>query len=809
MLPAHNIFKTKQVTMENPEGADLLTRMVQRSAGNTAPWQADMVYEHPSSVSKNGKYWFTNLASEGDLVAAGIDPETDGGSNWTSRNPISGLGGSNSGLVRQAVTTYGEGLVTEAVSTKSNAFMEYTGTGVTGLAVYTGFPLATAEYGGLLLGCAPSVKGDRAVIDHIRGSDSYMLSSSTAAAASVPDMITSFASDGFFAAAQDRFNSAAGNSLLAFQTTQKIDPVVIKSLKIDITDNWGRSDTVGIRQVDFLNSNGDIQTVLPADFTAYTSSEYGTTFEVEEAFNSSRSRTGAWVDQQWLSGLDQPTNQCITIVFDTPLTAYGISIENSHDSGSATSTLTGARNIEIHSSPTTTVWPTQGATYGDNTGLSLLFEGELPVHKSVDVRHVLLVKPPISFNPATGFFMCAYRGTGGYLDIVHGMGAKPMSLTLKSYTDIGTWFTYTPHWNYQQYVSWDTNTGLSAATALSLSDAPDDTLIKLGTGAAGNSVGVHYMLYAFAGETLGDLRPNMLGKRGVSVCTTINGDTTFDTGIDAVKAVIVKTLDATAAWRVYTLEGGWDKYTTLNDDQVEVSTVDVISVSGSNLTVNTSLTGDLLVIAFGETGELPVGKSLQIKASIDNPFIASIANGFKLPEGFNDVIVGYTADTSYVQTESDGDYDVVLLNTGVVDLVPKGVYTADFSTWENTELVIGECTISGDAIVSVSKLATGSSYVSSWFAVATSTTYELKNLLRTSNVKVRVEWTDDPFGDNLRRVESGYNGTVVFGYGITVDDYSIKLYTAAAYTYYDAFYVMPSPTYSSAGYYRLIVEREV
>lgn len=152
-----------------------------------------------------------------------------------------------------------------------------------------------------------------------------------------------------------------------------------KSIIIDIADNWGHADYLGLRSVEFKLA-GSLLPITNFDpffgeALAYATTNAGWSYLPEFAFNTSLDKTGSYVNNAWQSASGSAAGQRLIIVFATPLEFDEIVINNGHSFGGLTDT--GAQNTKIYISDdaiTSTV-------YGEAISNSdLLFEGVLTEH---------------------------------------------------------------------------------------------------------------------------------------------------------------------------------------------------------------------------------------------------------------------------------------------------------------------------------------------------------------------------------------------------------------------------------------------
>lgn len=163
-----------------------------------------------------------------------------------------------------------------------------------------------------------------------------------------------------------------------------------KSVIFDIADNHGSGNFISVRSIDFYFEYEKIE-MLTADFTAYsTTVTAGGTWDPDNAFDTSLSKTGVDDNNQWLSIslAGTPVDQRLTIVFDTPQNFDMIIINNSHDVIATTDR--GAKTVKITSSTDAITSTVYNQAIAHRT---VLADGDWVIHDAVD-----LVQEEIVYN---------------------------------------------------------------------------------------------------------------------------------------------------------------------------------------------------------------------------------------------------------------------------------------------------------------------------------------------------------------------------------------------------------------------------
>jgi hypothetical protein len=212
--------------------------------------------------------------------------------------------------------------------------------------------------------------------------------------------------------------------------------ITAKSVIFDIADNYGSSDWLGLRSVEFFLDGTLIG--ITTQFTAYATTEYNSTFVAENAFDTSLSKTGAGQYNEWMTLRYTVANQRIIIVFDTPTEFDLIVVNNSH--GSGISTDRGAKNVVITTSQDAITNTTYNATV---TTPKVLFDGVFDEHVVSDVEdpktvydYVIsgvtsIISPSVSIDGAGELPVKGYTDCISPLVSLEGDGILPIT----GYTD--------------------------------------------------------------------------------------------------------------------------------------------------------------------------------------------------------------------------------------------------------------------------------------------------------------------------------------------------------------------------------------
>jgi hypothetical protein len=233
--------------------------------------------------------------------------------------------------------------------------------------------------------------------------------------------------------------------------------ITAKSVILDIADNYGDSDFVGVRFIEFFLAGALIE--ITTEFTAYATTNGGTGSLPEFAFNTSLLKTGTAGYTTWTSTVSQTTNQRLIIVFDTP-TEFDSVIVSNYFSVNGFGVTRGINNTVITASTDAITDTTYNAAI---TNPTVLFDGIVDAHVASEAEDTQVVytapivicrlnAPIVSVDsigelPITGYTdfispIVSIASTGtlpitGYTDIspiisVDGVGELPIT----GYTDV-------------------------------------------------------------------------------------------------------------------------------------------------------------------------------------------------------------------------------------------------------------------------------------------------------------------------------------------------------------------------------------
>ncbi|MCP4163635.1 MAG: hypothetical protein GY760_26550 [Deltaproteobacteria bacterium] len=702
------------------------------------------------------------------------------------------------------------GLVSTQTEVKGNEVLSEVGNG-TSRSIDFGLDMASGHNGGMVLSKNKNNTNSWILSNSIRGAGKDLVTNSTAAEVSEAQYVTAFNTDGVNVG-----NGAAVNTLndnyaeFGFQTTHKKvrEFKNVKSVIFDFADNWGYT-TQGVRSIEFYSNGSVITLIKDVDYLSYSTSELSSNYNAKYVFDTNLSKIGAGSDVSWQSAGSVTTNQRMIIVFTNPVDFDKIVINNGHETGNATTI--GVKNTKIH----TSIDPISDTTHGAIiTNSELIFDGVIakhPASDTVDDRGYCGVE--WAYNPATGFFMLLYDGDDGSTDfpINNPTGKEPIFLVNKA-LHAQNWPVYTKLNGTNRTVV--LNHTASVATTPARYNKMNETDLILGTDNDVNAAGYPYFSFGWVGEDLGHITPGMTGIKGSVSLYGISDGGTYDCGINEndIQCIIMKGVTGSTNWYIYDSSSDFNKGLWLNSTIPEYE-ANNLTFNGSEITIPSGVGwAGYMILVIGKNGIMPSGKSINIKADSENPFIASIANGFGpygpvdhpvietankqlnliLEEGISHLCVDDGGEYSLEKTEPDFDS-----SPGVM----KG---------PEKKLKLGEVTVLSGDIVDIDLMAVGDRYESEWFPVETNTKYELENKFKDTKVDFDIWWNSTPSDENKRWVTGQfyYEGGPYSGIGAYKRVASNSLYIGTGNEQVFQSHYSGDPEASETGYYKLVVKRE-
>jgi len=185
----------------------------------------------------------------------------------------------------------------------------------------------------------------------------------------------------------------AANFIMA-DVAPPVTTITAKSVVIDIADNWGDVNYMGVRAIEFWLSGSLIP--VTSGFTAYATTTYtGTDYVARNAFDTSQSKVGSYINSIWLSGSTGHNNQRLIIVFDNPITFDSVIISNTVGSNY------GVKNIVITSSTDSITNTVYNAAITNST---VLVDTYIPIATTTSVDDPITI-----FSPTVNLETIGYR----------------------------------------------------------------------------------------------------------------------------------------------------------------------------------------------------------------------------------------------------------------------------------------------------------------------------------------------------------------------------------------------------------------
>lgn len=153
----------------------------------------------------------------------------------------------------------------------------------------------------------------------------------------------------------------------------------VKTVVFDFADNWGDVSYMALRSIEFKLDNV-LYGILASDFTAYSTTDFGSPLEVENVFDTSLSKIGSSDNNGWYSASSQNKDQRVIVVLNTPIDLDEIVFNNFHSSGGSTNR--GVKNTIITAVETEY---TNTAYRAAISGGKTLFSDVIPQHVASDV----------------------------------------------------------------------------------------------------------------------------------------------------------------------------------------------------------------------------------------------------------------------------------------------------------------------------------------------------------------------------------------------------------------------------------------
>ena len=710
--------------------------------------------------------------------------------------------------IRHCIRSKGNGVNIDSTNIKGNEVLSEEGTGAARSIDFT-LDMSSGNNEGMVLFKNKDAADSWLLSNTIQGAGKHLVTNTTAAEATDAQAVTSFDTDGC-----DVGTNVAINTLnetiaeFALQTTHKKVRTFtdVKSVIFDCVDNGGDANYMRIRSIEFYN-DGTKLPLTPTVYTTYATTEISPDNIANFAFDTTLSKLGDTIGTEWSSANLTITNQRLIVVFDSVQTFDKVVINNSHATGGAVTR--GVENVKIYTSTDAITSTVYGEAIANSENI---FNGYFAQHVAsniVDDRGYCGVE--WGYSPATGFFMLVYDGDGGQagkdFPIKNPTGKAIGFCSQKSLSATNSHIVYTAKTGLLKYLLLDTTAAVGSSSVI-FKEMSESQLI-MGESLLNNETGKQYFSWGFVGDDLGYITPGMIGIEGSSALAELTDGGTFDCGMteSKVQAVIIKRVDSTSNWELYNATD-FNKFLELNTTSVENTGTGNVSFSGTNITID-NYTGTHIILIIGKKGDMPSGKTINILASTDNPFVANIADGFDAITGQKDHLVYEDTNTVLSFTESDGNYTLSVDANGDYTLEatrPDFDSTPGVMRGDSDKLPIADSIILNDTIIYLDLMPVGNYYESEWFPADIDTLYELENNFKDGKVKFDLWWNDTPSDEHKRLVTGEHDGTSGFGAYRRVSSESLFVGSGVTNTWHSTY--SGDPDASTNGYYKLIVRRE-
>ncbi|MCP4159896.1 MAG: hypothetical protein GY760_07480, partial [Deltaproteobacteria bacterium] len=464
-----------------------------------------------------------------------------------------------------------------------------------------GMDLVTGENGGMVLTKGGS--SSWAVFDTVRGPLKRLQTDNESAEDEDQEFIKEFTKNGVRIGNNEIVNGSSDQFYMGFQTDEKIKPPKwkAKSVIIDIANNYGATDYIKLRSIDFYK-DGVLLPFLADDFVS-KSTTTNVDYEAKNLFITGNSKIGADIGNGFRSQISAVSSQRITVVFDSEIEFDKVVINNGHESGANTDS--GAKLIDIQITNVEYDNTTYGAVV---TGaVDRIFKSNILQHPDTDTsddKVYVDISDEWQINRASGFGMCKIKGTGANRVFRTPYGKEISMMWLKRTNTTSGWTVYSNTIGVEQDLRLDTTqykeptSNFSGYIGEEVPYSKDEFYI-----------GVHdpdeYIIYAWfgdyfqdsaTGEVNVDDSKRVMGIKGSSAffsgTTEIMGTETYRTQVDDIETVVWKMKDGdTSDWNIInrSLNNFQDRY-RLNSSisKLGVSADPLISINGSEITVTSS-----------------------------------------------------------------------------------------------------------------------------------------------------------------------------------------------------------------------------
>jgi hypothetical protein len=415
--------------------------------------------------------------------------------------------------------------------------------------------------------------------------------------------------------------------------------------------------------------------------------------------------------------------------------------------------FTSSTAVQQSISSVVSAFTTTGITVG-NSGYTN--PAELNQYTAFNTTHKITTGDGLNweYNPLTGFAMCKYIGNGtAGRTLTHPMGKKLRMGWFKNLETVVSWIVYMDSLGATGRLNLDNTNAFSTSIAYFNDTEPTDTTITLGTANNLNEDTKEHVFYGWFGDDLSDISTGLTGERGVSAFwqyTGGSGAMSVDTGIDNIELILAKVSSSTGEWFLRSeIDGVGAKRIAISSTAVEADNT-AYTVEGSVVSY-TGGASDAEFIAFGSKADSGVDNDVIVPATVSDPAIFSMANGFDNSVGNVDIIKALTASTTlnitgaegrkFIYMKADGllyftDQRPVYSRNAVIDMATSDghVYSIDEAKMYNASdaveaaVFIGECWLDNlGNVYDIRTYAKGDFFESDPFSAIVETSYYLNH----------------------------------------------------------------------------------
>ncbi|MCP4162935.1 MAG: hypothetical protein GY760_22975 [Deltaproteobacteria bacterium] len=469
------------------------------------------------------------------------------------------------------------------------------------------------QFGGIAFGKSVSTSHEIRIKDSDMEDNKHLYLSSSSALQTSTEEVRKFTEKGIEIGPHTDINASSEEcEFFAFQTTKKEKKIYenVKSVVLKCHNNWGYSDYIGLRRVEFYN--GDIRHDITAseDFIAFSTTAHGNSdFTPDKSFDTNISKTGEWNNTQWLSEGKKISNQVLLVVFNSPKDITHIVINNSTDA--ARHTDVGVKDLDV-------IFTDQplGASHSvwDSSipNGETVWSGRLSQHIASDVADPqTIMNTAWRYNPNNGFAFQTRTGRGVAEQFKNPPEMDGMKLCFRFTKNIdraNQWYAYTDKLPATHGLCISLASPPNSALYYSNNEEPTTDRFSIGNIDAQTYPGSTIKDYCFFGKDLSYIESGLTGVEGATAFMSCDPGQTFECGFEP-QMIIYRSLEVNHEWRVYTKNDNFENlimYLSNPGPKVAENPTSKPNVSGTKITAPvTTEFGKYLIIAFAEVVSVP------------------------------------------------------------------------------------------------------------------------------------------------------------------------------------------------------------